>query len=100
MSAAPVPGVDPQVHAACEAFRRDYRAVQAEIGKAIVGHEEIVDGVLTCLFVGGATNKAVPAPPKNVQPKGLPKAAGEHLGGLMAAKKRAQQQIRDKETGE
>src|SRR5204863_1888422 len=31
----------------------DYRAVQAEIGKAIVGHEEIVDGVLTCLFVGG-----------------------------------------------
>ena len=53
MSAAQVPGVDPQVHAACEAFRRDYRAVQAEIGKAIVGHEEIVDGVLTCLFTGG-----------------------------------------------
>jgi MoxR-like ATPase len=48
-----VPGVDPQVHAACEAFRRDYRAVQAEIAKAIVGHEDIVDGVLTCLFVGG-----------------------------------------------
>ena len=36
-----------------EAFRRDYRAVKAEIAKAIVGHEEIVDGVLTCLFVGG-----------------------------------------------
>src|SRR5215203_2434905 len=53
MSTAPVPGVDPQVHAMCEAFRRDYRAVQAEIAKAIVGHEEIVDGVLTCLFVGG-----------------------------------------------
>jgi MoxR-like ATPase len=53
MSSAPVPGVDPQVHAMCEAFRRDYRAVQAEIAKAIVGHEEIVDGVLTCLFVGG-----------------------------------------------
>jgi MoxR-like ATPase len=49
----PVPGVDPQVHQLCEEFRRDYRAVQAEIAKAIVGHEEIVDGVLTCLFVGG-----------------------------------------------
>src|SRR5262245_50678248 len=53
MSAAPVPGVDPQVHAACEAFRRDYRATQAEIAKAIVGHEDIVEGVLTCLFTGG-----------------------------------------------
>src|SRR5438067_10468378 len=49
----PVPGIDPQVHQLCEEFRRDYRAVQAEIAKAIVGHEEIVDGVLTCLFVGG-----------------------------------------------
>jgi MoxR-like ATPase len=48
-----VPGVDPEIHAACEAFRNDYRRVQAEIGKAIVGHSEIVDGVLTCLFVGG-----------------------------------------------
>ena len=26
--------------------------LQAEIAKAIVGHEEIIDGVLTCLFVG------------------------------------------------
>ena len=48
-----VPGVDPQVQAATDAFRRDYRAIKAEIAKAIVGHEEIVDGVLTCLFVGG-----------------------------------------------
>src|SRR3954466_13828353 len=48
-----VPGIDPQLQAQCDAFRHDYRAVQAEIGKAIIGHEEIVDGVLTCLFVGG-----------------------------------------------
>src|SRR5881394_3456023 len=48
-----VPGIDPQVQQLCEAFRRDYRAVQAEIAKAIVGHEDIIDGVLTCLFVGG-----------------------------------------------
>ncbi|HSI34690.1 MAG: AAA family ATPase [Phycisphaerae bacterium] len=49
----PIPGVDPQIQALCDSFRRDYRAVQAEIAKAIVGHHEIVDGVLTCLFVGG-----------------------------------------------
>jgi MoxR-like ATPase len=53
MTQQAVPGVDPQIQAQAEAFRRDYRAVQAEIAKAIVGHEEIVEGVLTCLFVGG-----------------------------------------------
>ena len=50
--------------------------------------------------VGGATNKPVPSAPKNVQPKGMPGGAGEHLGGLMAAKRRAQQQIKEKEQGE
>ena len=49
----PIQGVDPAIQQACDAFRHDYRAVQAEIGKAIIGHEDIVDGVLTCLFVGG-----------------------------------------------
>src|SRR5215203_2190927 len=49
----PIPGVDPAIQQACDEFRRDYRAIQQEIAKAIVGHEEIVDGVLTCLFVGG-----------------------------------------------
>src|SRR4051812_15962533 len=53
MASQSVPGVDPQVQQATDEFRRDYRAVQAEIAKVIVGHEEIVDGVLTCLFVGG-----------------------------------------------
>ena len=53
MAQAPVPGIDPQVQQQCDAFRADYAAVQAEIGKAIVGHEDIIDGVLTCLFVGG-----------------------------------------------
>src|SRR6185369_972072 len=48
-----VPGVDPQVQQLCDDFRRDYHNVQKEIAKAIVGHEAIVDGVLTCLFVGG-----------------------------------------------
>ncbi len=53
MSAAPVPGIDPEIHQLCENFRRDYKSVRSEIAKAIVGHEEIIDGVLTCLFVGG-----------------------------------------------
>jgi len=30
-----------------------YTAVQEQIGRVIVGHEEVVHGVLTCLFVGG-----------------------------------------------
>src|SRR5437899_5400442 len=34
-------------------FRKAYGQVQHEIGKVIVGHTEIVHGVLTCLFVGG-----------------------------------------------
>jgi MoxR-like ATPase len=53
MASANTPGIDPQIHAECEAFRSDYRNVKAEIGKAIVGHNDIIDGVLTCLFVGG-----------------------------------------------
>ncbi len=36
-----------------EEFRQAYSRVQAEIGKVIVGHSDIVHGVLTCLFVGG-----------------------------------------------
>src|ERR1700709_2621362 len=51
--AQPIQGVDPAIQAACDAFPRDYSAVKAEIAKVIVGHAAIVDGVLTCLFVGG-----------------------------------------------
>src|SRR5205807_4846774 len=36
-----------------EEFRKEYARVQNEISKVIVGHSEIVHGVLTCLFVGG-----------------------------------------------
>ncbi|QDU95397.1 ATPase family associated with various cellular activities (AAA) [Lignipirellula cremea] len=34
-------------------FRDRYTAVKNEIGRVIVGHDEIVHGVLTCLMVGG-----------------------------------------------
>jgi MoxR-like ATPase len=36
-----------------EEFRTRYTAVREQIGRVIVGHDEIVHGVLTCLFVGG-----------------------------------------------
>ena len=36
-----------------EEFRTRYAAVRGEIGKVIVGHDDIVHGVLTCLFIGG-----------------------------------------------
>jgi len=41
------------MEARAEEFRTAYNRVKAEIGKVIVGHDEIVHGVLTCLFVGG-----------------------------------------------
>jgi MoxR-like ATPase len=34
-------------------FRSRYNAVRQQIGRVIVGHDDIVHGVLTCLFVGG-----------------------------------------------
>jgi MoxR-like ATPase len=44
---------DSTMEARCAEFRDAYGKVKAEIGKVIVGHDEIVHGVLTCLFVGG-----------------------------------------------
>jgi len=50
----PMPAnIDPAVEKATEELRQKYKALRAEVGKAIVGHEPIVDGVLTALFVGG-----------------------------------------------
>ncbi len=36
-----------------EEFATRYKAVREQLGRVIVGHDEIVHGVLTCLFVGG-----------------------------------------------
>ena len=36
-----------------EEFVRRYQAVREEIGRVIVGHDEVIHGVLTALFVGG-----------------------------------------------
>ena len=37
----------------CRDLRKKFDALRKEIGKVIVGHEDIVDGVLVCLFCGG-----------------------------------------------
>src|SRR5438094_3905590 len=42
-----------QMQERAEQFRKAYANVQNEIGKVIVGHADIVHGVLACLFVGG-----------------------------------------------
>src|SRR5881397_1862843 len=42
-----------EIQQRAEQFRQRYAHIQGEIGKVIVGHSEIVHGVLTCLFVGG-----------------------------------------------
>ena len=36
-----------------EEFAARYKAVRDQLGRVIVGHSDIVHGVLTCLFVGG-----------------------------------------------
>jgi MoxR-like ATPase len=42
-----------EAQAAAARFQGDFRAVREQIGAVVVGHEEVVEGVLTCLFVGG-----------------------------------------------
>ncbi len=45
--------IDPRVEKATQEFCHKFKRLREEVGKAIVGHEQIVDGVLMCLFVGG-----------------------------------------------
>ena len=42
-----------QLEQAANQFRDDYVNTKTQIQKAVVGHEDIIDGVLTCLFAGG-----------------------------------------------
>ncbi len=53
ISKNPSEPVDESMESRAQEFREVYNRVRAEVGKVIVGHEEIVHGVLTCLFVGG-----------------------------------------------
>jgi MoxR-like ATPase len=42
-----------EIEALVEGFKKDVNALKAEIGKMIVGHEEIVEGVVTTLLASG-----------------------------------------------
>ena len=42
-----------QIEAVASKFKDDYERTKTQIQRVVVGHEEIVDGVLTCLFAGG-----------------------------------------------
>jgi MoxR-like ATPase len=44
---------DSSMAARAEGFRAAFARVSDEVGKVIVGHTEVVHGVLTCMFVGG-----------------------------------------------
>jgi MoxR-like ATPase len=44
---------DSTIQEKAEQFRQRYADVRKQIGRVIVGHDEVVHGVLTCLFVGG-----------------------------------------------
>ncbi len=41
------------MEARAEEFRGSYNRLKAEVSKVMVGHDEIIHGVLTCMFVGG-----------------------------------------------
>lgn len=72
--------------------RPDPKAKFAPTGKGIEGDISKV--------VGGASDKPIPSAPKKAEPKGLQTGPGGHMGGLMEAKRRAQQAIKQKEQGE
>ena len=44
---------DDELRAQFDQFRKDFAALRAEIGKLIVGHDEVVQGTLTALISGG-----------------------------------------------
>ena len=45
--------MDDKFEQQAEQFRKQYNAIKEEVGKVIVGHDEIVHGVLTCMMIGG-----------------------------------------------
>ncbi len=49
----PTPETPAELRAECDKFKATFQQLRAEIGKVVVGHKEVVDGVLIALFAGG-----------------------------------------------
>ncbi|MEI7658734.1 MAG: AAA family ATPase, partial [Phycisphaerae bacterium] len=47
------PATPAEVKERCERFRTTFTSLRAEIGKVVVGHQDVVDAVLMALFAGG-----------------------------------------------
>src|ERR1051325_7648382 len=66
-----------------EQFRKAYARVQGEIGKVMVGHADIVHGILTCLFVGGhALLEGVPGLDKTLLVRTLSQVLDLHFNRI------------------
>ena len=63
------------VEQAAQDFRDSFDGLRAEVGRVIVGCEEVIDGVLTCLFAGGhALLEGVPGLGKTILVRTLSEA--------------------------
>ena len=72
-----------QIDADAKQFRDDYTRTKQQIQKSVVGHEEIVDGVLTCLFAGGhALLEGVPGLGKTLLIRSLSEALHLHFSRI------------------
>src|SRR3954466_2674859 len=45
--------VDQRLEKEAAAFTAQYARLREELGRVIVGHQEVIHGILTCIFVGG-----------------------------------------------
>jgi MoxR-like ATPase len=48
-----LPDTPEAIAAAAERFRDDFRGVREQVSRVIVGQQDVIEGVLICLFVGG-----------------------------------------------
>ena len=72
-----------RIIAEAEGFAEKYTQLRDEVRKVIVGHEAIVDGVLTCLFVGGhALLEGVPGLGKTLLIRTLSEALSLHFARI------------------
>src|SRR5271163_2080477 len=77
------PGAAASMQQRTEEFRRNYGKLHREIGKAIVGHSDIIHGVLTCLFVGGhALLEGVPGLGKTLLVRTLSEVLNLHFSRI------------------